>query len=421
MSPDLITAIRQRIVAGQTKEEIIQAVLAMGHTQEVTDAAYTLATHDVAATKDAPLRFSARSLFKGGWQFVKAHPRLTLVSAIPLIAEVFLTAARNNEFGTIGGYPVTAALIIASVVAALTYVALLMVILMRVVKQDIPLTSKTAWTFIKQHFLSLCVIYLFSGLMILGGMTLFLLPGLAVMISITFAQYVYIHEGKRGLSALLESSALVRGRFWHLVHKILAFIFLSFLPMLGLTIVFAIIEGIYTSTSTTVINEALLQFVAAALTVINLHAMNSVYVSLKKHDLQLPGKLFPKVRYIFMIILGVAMIILLSLAYAFTESINSFFEELPVIETASGVQEQVSATSLLATRYFLDTNQSYAGVCESLKNSVTEGEDVQCNDSGEAWALTATDADGTLWCADKNTLAKQIQIPLDTRTECFAL
>ena len=419
MSPELITAIRQRIVAGQTKEEIIQAVLAMGHTKEVADAAYVLATHDVVNEKVVPLRFSARALFKEGWQFVRRHPRLTAVSAIPLIAEVFLTALRDSEVGAQATY--ASALMVLSVLAALIYVGVLLVILMRVTKPQAPLTLSTGIAFIRQHFLALCVIYLFSALMILGGFALLLLPGLAVMISITFAQYVYIHEGKRGLSALLQSSALVRGRFWHLVHKILAFIFLAFLPMLGLTILFAIVEGIYTSSTTTVINEVLLQFVAAALTVINLHAMNTVYLSLKENDLKLPGTLYPKARYIFMMIVGVGTIVLLSLAYAFTESIDSVFEELPAIETGRDVQQQVSGTTLIAQRYFLDFNQSYAGVCESLKNSVTESDDVACNDSGEGWALTATDADGTLWCADKSTLAKQIQVPLDDRIECFSL
>lgn len=420
MTEELVKAIRERITAGQTKKEIIDAVRAMGHTEEVAYAAFTLAEHDQTINKEAPLRLSARSLFVSGWHFVKRHPRLTAVSAIPLIIEVFLTAARNNEFGTIGGYPIAAALIIASVVAALAYVALLMVILMRVTKPDIPLSPETAWTFIKQHFISLCVIYLFSGLMILGGLALFLLPGLAVMISITFAQYVYVHEGKRGLSALLASSALVRGRFWHVVYKILAFIFLSFLPMLVLTIMFAIVEAIYESTATTLVTESLLQIVAAALTVINLHAMNSVYQKLKEHDLNQPGKLFPKARYIFMMVFGLLAIVAIGLAVAFAESLD-FLDELPAIETASGVQAQVSATAVLADRYFIDSNQSYEGVCESLKNSVTESTDVQCNDSGEAWALTATDSDGTMWCADKGTLAKQIQMPLDTRTECFAL
>ena len=148
--------------------------------------------------------------------------------------------------------------------------------------------------------------------------------------------------------------------------------------------------------------------------------MNSVYHSLKEHDIQLEGKLFPKVRYILMLISGVGAIALIALAVAFAESLD-FLDEIPVIETASGVQEQVSATALLANRYAADNNQSYEGVCESLINSVTEGEDIQCNDNGEGWALSATDANGTLWCADKSTPAKQIQTSLEDRIECFAL
>jgi hypothetical protein len=293
------------------------------------------------------------------------------------------------------------------------------VILLRVTKPDIPLSYTTAFTFIKTHILSLCVIYLFSGLIILGGLSLFLIPGLAVMISITFAQYVYIHEGKRGLPALLQSAVLVRGRFSHLFQKIIAFFVLSFALMLGLVIVFSIIEGIFETPVLPVVNEALLQIVAATITVINLHAMNSMYVRLNASPLSLPGMLYPKLRYLFMMVAGVVVIIAISLAYAFYENIDSFFEELPAIETASGVQAEVTATALLADTYRADNNLSYTGVCESLKASVTKSSDVQCNDSGETWALTATDADGVIWCADKSTPAKQIQVPLDTRTECF--
>lgn len=417
MSEELIEAIRQRIAAGQTKEEIIQAVLAMGHTTEVTHAAYTLATHDVASGKESPLRFSARALFKDGWHFVTQHPRLTLVSAIPLVVEVGLTAARNSELGTNTMYAM--ALTGFSVVAALIYIGLVMVILMRVTKPDIPLSYTTVFTFIKTHFLALCVIYVFSGLIILGGMSLFLIPGLAVMISITFAQYVYVHDGKRGLSALLESASLVRGRFAHIFQKIVGFFVLSFLVMLGLIVISSIVEEIVQSPILPVVNEALLQIVAAAITVINLHAMNSMYVRLKASNLSLPGMLYPRLRYLFLMVVGVGVVIALSLAYALYENIDSFFEELPAIETATGVQAEVTATALLADTYRADNNLSYTGVCESLKASVTKSSDVQCNDSGEAWALTATDADGVIWCADKSTPAKQIQVPLDTRTECF--
>ncbi len=418
MSPELITAIKERISAGQSKEEIINAVLAMGHSAEVCHAAYTLATHDLAAPGETKLIISARTLFKNGWSFVEAHPLLAIISAIPLVLEVFLAAARKSTLGNTGMN--LDVLLGISAVVGLVYVAALLVTLKLTTNPDVAFKVSEAWQFVKKHFLALCVIYLFSGLMILGGFTLLLLPGLAVMISITFAQYVHIHEGKKGLPALLRSSALVRGRFWYVTRKILAFIFLTFIPMLGLTIVLGIIGAFHDSAAATLIGEALLQTLAAALTIINLHAMNSFYQSLVQHDTNQIGKLFPKVRYLFMILMGVAAITLISLAYAFAESLD-FLDELPVIETASGVQAQVSAAHLIAERYFLDTNQSYIGVCESLKNSVTESTEVFCNDSGEAWALTAVDSDGTLWCADKNTLAKQIKVPLDTRTECIAI
>jgi hypothetical protein len=419
MTDELTKVIRERITAGQSREDIIQAVLAMGHAQDVTEVAYTLASHDVSTGTDTPLHFSARALFKGGWEFVKMHPRLTAVSAIPLVVEVALTTARTN--GLVANSTLANSLIALYVLAGFLYIFSLMVVLMRLTQSNVPLSVRSALAFAQKNFFPLCLIYLFSGLLILGGLTFLLLPGLAVMVSIGFAQYVYLYEGKGGLNALLQSTALVRGRFWHVLHKIAAFIFISFLPMLALVVVFGIVSAFYENTITNLISESMLQIVTAVLTIINLHAMNHIYLKLKEHNLNLPGKLFPKARYILLMLVGAGMIAFIALAYAFAESIDSMFKDIPALENSNGVQSQVSATSLVAKDYFLNNGQSYAGVCESLKNSLTESKEVTCNDNKEAWALTATAAEGILWCADKTTLAKQIQNPLETRTECFVL
>lgn len=418
MTNELVSAIKERIAAGQTKEDIMKAVLALGHTEEVCQAAYTLAAHDLANPAESTLAISARRLFQDGWNFVEAQPLLVVLCAIPFVIEVFLAAARKSAFGKVGNNHEV--LLAVSAVVALASIITLLMVLRQTTYPEAKFSAAESWQFIKKHFLALCVIYFFSGLMILGGFSLLIIPGLAVMISITFAQYVHIHEGKKGLTALLRSSTLVRGHFWYVIYKILAFLFLTFIPMLGLTILFGMVGAFHESIAASLFGEALLQIAAAVLTIINLHAMNSFYHSLAKHDSNTEGKLFPKARYIFMMFMGLVAIAAMALVYAFEESLD-FLDELPVIETASGVQQQVSATHLISERYFLDNNQSYAGVCESLKNSVTESSEVFCNDSKEAWALTAAEEGGTLWCADKNTLAKQIQVPLETRTECFPL
>ncbi len=61
---------------------------------------------------------------------------------------------------------------------------------------------------------SLSWIYVLTALIVYGGIFLLIVPGIIVTVLTFFAPYVYLKEGKRGLSALMRSRELVRGRWW---------------------------------------------------------------------------------------------------------------------------------------------------------------------------------------------------------------
>lgn len=53
-----------------------------------------------------------------------------------------------------------------------------------------------------------------SGLIVLGGLILFIIPGVIFSLWYTFAPFVAILEKKHGMEALRESKKLVQGRWW---------------------------------------------------------------------------------------------------------------------------------------------------------------------------------------------------------------
>ncbi len=69
-----------------------------------------------------------------------------------------------------------------------------------------------------------------------AGFALFIIPGVMLSIYLLFSNFVFVSENRGGLTALLRSTDLVRGRWWALLWRFLA---LSFLILVSVfTIVF---------------------------------------------------------------------------------------------------------------------------------------------------------------------------------------
>ncbi|MCX6779267.1 MAG: glycerophosphoryl diester phosphodiesterase membrane domain-containing protein [Candidatus Magasanikbacteria bacterium] len=78
-----------------------------------------------------------------------------------------------------------------------------------------------------------------TGLIILGGSILLIIPGLIFTIWYFFSIYVFSIEGTRGFPALQKSKDLVQGRFWAVVWRI-------FLPNFLFGLILAVIIGVPT-------------------------------------------------------------------------------------------------------------------------------------------------------------------------------
>ena len=77
---------------------------------------------------------------------------------------------------------------------------------------------------------SLALLTALSSLLILLGASLFILPGLWLMVRLAFADFLVVLQGFTPLAALGDSMALTRGQFWRLFTVMMAVM----LPLWGL-------------------------------------------------------------------------------------------------------------------------------------------------------------------------------------------
>ena len=79
----------------------------------------------------------------------------------------------------------------------------------------------TAYSKGAKKIVSLWWVSILSFLITSGGFLLFVIPGVMFSVWFVFSQYVLFNEGKRGVTALLQSREYVRGYFWQVTLRIL--------------------------------------------------------------------------------------------------------------------------------------------------------------------------------------------------------
>ncbi len=424
MSPELITAIKERLAANQTRQEIESAVLAMGHTKEVFTAAFTLAEHDIKEGGAGSLP-KARTLFKNAWGFAQSRPDLIAILFIPLVLETlglfwFDKLPESERFSNIP-------LMLLFVLIGIAYVVTIATAL-RVVsasnEEDKTLAMAVTW--MKKNALPLLWVYVLSGLVIFGGFLFFIIPGIVVAVSLTFAQYVFASEGKGGMQALLASRELVRGRWWKVVRKIFGFIILTLIPLFLIGILYGIVleftgEGAYVTLG----GDIIIQVVSAVMSLMSLHAMYHLYQALKagKEGDTVPST-HTRVRYWLLIAISLVVTAVVAVLAAF------FSEKLDWLEEAAAPLEEMESRdvpsilkglNVVAVQYAWEHNGSLDGVCDKLRPFAESEGEVTCNDSETAWALQVVDDFGDKFCADTATPGKKIEVELGEKTECIAV
>ena len=97
-----------------------------------------------------------------------------------------------------------------------------------------------------------------AGLLIMIGLFLFLIPGIILAVMLAFVSYVVVLEGVGGTQALSRSRALVKGRWFEVFWRGLAFMLIIGIPA---GIVSSIIDGIVGDNHNTISNLLMALFI----------------------------------------------------------------------------------------------------------------------------------------------------------------
>ncbi|MEY3784003.1 MAG: hypothetical protein RLZZ230_325 [Candidatus Parcubacteria bacterium] len=242
MSPELITAVKERIERGYTDEAIRAELISAGYTEAVIGQVLAFVRSSAPISADSPMAIpvippdvpSAVEIVSEAIRF--AFRRLDLIAAL-FAGPLVLVAASYFISQTGGGLSKILIITLASIVwNVLAYCATLYIITMSPERQvsfgaGLAWASENVGSFFWVSFLATMVVY--------GGMILFFIPSLIVAVLVGFAPYVYVKEGLKGMNAVLRSRELVRGRWWT-VFKLGLIMFLLFF---GLAIGIGIISS----------------------------------------------------------------------------------------------------------------------------------------------------------------------------------
>ena len=389
--------------------------MASGHSAEVFEAAYTLALHDEQKAPLAP-EPSVVSLIKEGFQKVVAQPGGVLLMAIPMWVMVLAIGAEQFVGDTLQAQIAFIGVIVLALLAY--FIAIIAALYFYTRPLSEPATLEGALQFALRNVLPLGFIYLLLGLVVWGGFVLFLVPGMIVLVTTYFAQFVYLDERVGGMSALLRSRALVVGRWWLTARKIGGVLLLVLIPAFVLSILQEVVRLFNDNFYLGLSFDLLIEGVVALITAITIGAMFPLYQYLKAtRPVTEATTTLTKTLYWLLLIGGILMAAMIAIVLSRVDDFAAVSEEFVPFE--QGPDELIGVREA-AEAYGVTHDDSFENVCtELLPTLSTEGE-VECNDEESAWALQINSASES-WCIDADTAPKRLETKLESRTHCLAL
>lgn len=410
----LIKAIKERIDAGYDKESIKKETVAAGHSEEIFEAAYTVAN----TYQDPVMLPTALHLWKDGFAFMCREWHLALWLSIPLVLVTLVDVVLQETILTL--VPLTLVTIF-SVIALLFYLVGLMVALRVTMEVETENSYKKAIVWTRHNFLSLIFVYIALILIVWGGFVLFLVPGVIASIALYFSLYIVAADEGRGEAALTKSRELVRGRWWLVAGKIIGIAAYNFLVIVLLFMVGALISILFQSyvSETIFINIYAIgsQAVGALISLISLYAGAELYRSLKNRESVENVSVH---TYRVLAVVGAVFLLVIVAAVSYILYRGEELAMFTAINTADSLRQELSYTESSAIAFYEANNSSYSGFCEyAVQLQLVSGE-VQCNDSDTAWALRVEN-EGLVFCIDSTGYNKTLGAPLEDRTICLPL
>lgn len=447
MSPELLTAVRERIELGHQKADIVNELKAAGYGEEMVEEIYEAASAPAGVSAAIPpyeggglIGYSALlkeslSLVKSKWKlFTKAFVTMAglLVGLVLIVAGVFAAGASFEEL-LLQSPALLISMSIVAIVVVLLFALALRVVSFSIIKNlTSPDNSERFTTSLKwsmKNSIPIILLGLFVYLATQTGYLLLLIPGIALALYVYFAEYIFATEGLRGLDAMVRSTEIVYGRWWSVAGRLLVVTFVVFcLVAVSLVagIVLLAIIGSEPEQLTGFVMVALLVYLLLLFVVVSFVHCAAVVLFQSVHTTAQP-EVFSiekkqQIRFWFkvMVIFGPIAAILLQVP-----SMMSDIDDIEVgpISELSYVSLSAQATTayFVSEEYYLNEGGfSYEGVCEQVPAVIEEGVAVECNATVEAWAVRLSDNTGS-WCTDSTEYDKQSYVPLNGSASCLTL
>jgi hypothetical protein len=184
---------------------------------------------------------SPGTLLSESYTFYKEHAALLVqIALVPVIVSAvfaFLTLAVGDKsmvepLGLLGGLLG----VVASMCATLA-------LILTVAHGGAGKTVGEAYAQIKPLFLPYLLLGILSGLILLVGFLLFVIPGVILAVWFCFSYFTLALEGKRGVEALKASKEYVRGLWFDVFIRLLVLMMVTLLLIISGSIILGIVLG----------------------------------------------------------------------------------------------------------------------------------------------------------------------------------
>ena len=200
-----------------------------------------VATNEVAVSDGEDKLIGVFPLIGGAFKMAKSRLSLTfgvLVTSLTLFLIISLLLFVSFGFSPLflliiqpGIYQILSTLV--SIIIGIVHTALILFVIARLLlKSDDggkPIKYIDSFMWAVKNILPIGVILLFLQLAIFTGFLVLIIPALVIGVYTLFSAYVFICEDRRGLTALIRSTDLVRGKWWAVFGRGVVSVILSIL------------------------------------------------------------------------------------------------------------------------------------------------------------------------------------------------
>lgn len=156
------------------------------------------------------------------WLFV----RITLLAVLFLLIVLGIGMVSNSLSGSSTAAAIVL-VVLGFVIFFYTIFSMQIALLIAVTEENI--SARDAYRKSSKFFVAYVLAAVFSSLAIAGGLLLLIIPGIIIMVWLSFYQFVLISEGEKGLSALSKSREYVRGKWWGVFGRLLVLFLASYI------------------------------------------------------------------------------------------------------------------------------------------------------------------------------------------------